>query len=71
MNMDKSNQNKLKYRIQSKQVWKDMCRVCNIDDNLVAVPYTEASRFKDYELGATIAAISANKLIRRLLKENN
>lgn len=51
------------------QVWQDECRICLINGKLVALPYIEASRFDDYEFGATLAAISANRLIRRLLNK--
>lgn len=56
-----------KHQDNRKQIWQDKCRVCLVDERLVALPYIEASRVSDYELGATLAAISGNRLIRRLI----
>lgn len=59
--------NNSKHQDSSKQIWQDKCRVCLVDEQLVALPYIEASHMGDYELGATLAAIGANRLIRRLI----
>ena len=56
-----------KHQDNRKQIWQDKCRVCLMDDKLIALPYIEASHMGDYELGATLAAISGNRLIRRLI----
>lgn len=56
-----------KYRQGANQKWQDKCRVCLVNDTLVALPYSEASTVEDYELGATLAAISGNRIIRQLL----
>lgn len=56
-----------KHQDNSRQIWQDKCRVCLVDGHLVALPYIEASHVGDYELGATLSAISANRLIRRLI----
>lgn len=65
--MDKAQPRQHPPHAQMHEVWQDQCRICLINGKLVAVPYIEASRFDDYEFGATLAAISANRLIRRLL----
>lgn len=57
------------YRHNAQQVWQDRCRVCKINDTLVALPYSDAAQYADYELGATIAAIAANRLLRRLVSQ--
>lgn len=49
--------------------WKDRCRICEMNGQLVALPYIEASRYDDYEFGATLAAISANRLLRKLISQ--
>jgi hypothetical protein len=67
MTSQHSNSN---YRDNSKQIWQDKCRVCLVDGFLVALPYIEASCVDDYELGATLSAIRANRLIRRLATSN-
>ncbi|MDF0379060.1 hypothetical protein [Methylophilus sp. YYY-1] len=54
---------------QAHEVWQDQCRICLINGKLVALPYIEASRFDDYEFGATLAAINANRLIRKLVNK--
>lgn len=55
------------YQQQAQQTWVDRCRVVADEQGLHAVPYLEAARFADYELGATLAAIAANRLIRTLI----
>jgi hypothetical protein len=52
---------------QVHEVWQDQCRICMVNGKLIALPYIEASRFDDYEFGATLAAINANRLIRKLV----
>lgn len=52
---------------QVHEVWQDQCRICMVNGKLIALPYIEASRFEDYEFGATLAAINANRLIRKLV----
>jgi hypothetical protein len=54
---------------QAHEVWQDQCRICLVKGKLVAMPYIEASRYDDYEFGATLAAINANRLIRKLVKK--
>lgn len=68
--MDKAQPRQHPPQPQTQQVWQDQCRICQINGKLVALPYIEASRLDDYELGATLAAISANRLIRRLIKSS-
>jgi nuclear transport factor 2 (NTF2) superfamily protein len=51
------------------QKWQDRCRVCARTDSLVALPYSEAAKEADYELGATLAAINGNRIIRQLLED--
>lgn len=58
-----------KYREAANQKWQDRCRVCLLEDTLVALPYTTAAKVVDYELGATIAAINGNRAIRQLLED--
>lgn len=62
-----SQHNNAKHQDNDKQIWQDKCRVCLVDGYLVALPYIEASCADDYELGATLSAIRANRLIRRLI----
>ncbi|HEY3301292.1 MAG TPA: hypothetical protein VGJ90_11005 [Methylophilaceae bacterium] len=62
-----SQHNNSKHQDNDKQIWQDKCRVCLVDGCLVALPYIEASCVDDYELGATLSAIRANRLIRRLI----
>ena len=52
---------------QVHEVWQDQCRICMVNGKLIAFPYIESSRFDDYEFGATLAAINANRLIRKLV----
>jgi hypothetical protein len=54
---------------QVHEVWQDQCRICMVNGKLIALPYIEASRFDDYEFGATLAAINANRLIRKLVNK--
>lgn len=63
-----SNAN-LDYQKYARAKWQDQCRVVSIDNKLVAMPYVEAAKESDYILGATMASIMANRLIRRLLEE--
>lgn len=67
--MDKAQPRQHPPEPQTQEVWQDQCRICLIKGKLVALPYIEASRFDDYEFGATLAAISANRLIRRLVEK--
>lgn len=53
------------------EVWQDQCRICLMNGKLVALPYIEASHCDDYEFGATLAAINANRLIRKLIAQRN
>lgn len=57
------------YRQTASQKWQDKCRVCSINNALVALPYSDASKVEDYELGATLAAINGNRIIRQLLDD--
>lgn len=57
------------YRQAANQKWQDQCRICLLNDTLVALPYTTAAKAEDYELGATIAAINGNRAIRQLLED--
>lgn len=66
--MDKAQPRQQPPQSQAHELWQDQCRICLINGKLVALPYIEASRFDDYEFGATLAAISANRLIRRLIE---
>lgn len=66
--MDKAEPRQRPPQPHAHQIWQDHCRICKVDGKLLALPYIEASRLDDYELGATLAAISANRLLRRLLK---
>lgn len=56
------------YQQQARQIWVDRCRVVAEAHGLQAMPYLEATRCADYELGATLAAIAANRVIRTLLE---
>jgi hypothetical protein len=60
-----------KHLDNSKQIWQDRCRVCLVDGYLIALPYIDASCMDDYELGASLSAIRANRLIRRLITSND
>lgn len=62
-----NQRNNSKHQDNDKQIWQDKCRVCLVNGCLVALPYIEASCMDDYELGATLSAIRANRLIRRLI----
>ncbi len=55
------------YRQHANQQWADRCRVVQMEGKLVALPYLLAKESPDYEIGATLASISANRLIRQLL----
>jgi hypothetical protein len=69
--MDKAQPNQHMAQPQAHEVWQDMCRICQINGKLVALPYLEAARYDDYEFGATLAAISANRLLRRLINKKD
>jgi hypothetical protein len=69
--MDQAQPHRHPTQPQTHEVWQDLCRICLINGKLVALPYIEASRFDDYEFGATLAAISANRLIRKLLNKKD
>lgn len=57
------------YHQTATQKWQDKCRVCSINQSLVALPYSDAAKVEDYELGATLAAINGNRIIRQLLED--
>jgi len=59
----------LKYRKSASQKWQDKCRVCMDNEGLIALPYSDAAKLPDYELGATLAAINGNRIIRKLLED--
>lgn len=58
------------YQRQAQAKWVDRCRVVADTQGLQAVPYLEATRCADYELGATLAAIAANRFIRTLIQSS-
>lgn len=55
------------YHKDAIQVWQDKCRIVSLNHGLKAMPYIDAAKAADYELGATLAAIQANRIIRSLL----
>ena len=67
--MDNTHHGEHPLQPQVHEVWQDQCRICMVNDKLVALPYIEASRYDDYEFGATLAAINANRLIRKLVNK--
>jgi len=64
-----SDMTNLKYHQTTNQKWQDRCRVCMLNESLVALPYSDAAKLVDYELGATLAAINGNRIIRQLLED--